>query len=128
MTNAAKLKTTCTLQLVKKEPKTSKDKFETVIIEAVDQSFSSLKNIDKQDVYSYFENAFKINKEEIPSKIEDFMDAIEQMFGIGAKLIEIRILEEIHKKIQDFMFFPNKGDVVFKEYIASLRAFLLQTS
>jgi len=127
MTNAAKRNTTCTLQLSRKKQKPTEDKFNVVIIEAVEESFSLFNNLDKEAAYLHLENAFKIKKQEIPSKIEEFSDAIEQMFGVGAKLLEIRIIEALHKRIREFMFVPKKGDVDFKEYVASLRAFLQQT-
>ena len=95
-------------------------------MEAIDESFSIFSNLEKRIVYLHLENDFKIKKQEIPFKIEDFADAIEQMLGIGAKVIEIRILEALHKRIPDLMFSPKKGDVIFKEYVASLRTFLLQ--
>ena len=95
-------------------------------MEAIDESFSSLSNLDKQEIYFHLENAFKIKKQEIPCKIEDFADALEQMFGIGAKLIEIRIIEALYQRIPDFMFYSKKGAVIFKEYVVSLRTFLLQ--
>jgi len=127
MTNAAKRNTTCTLQLSRKKQKPTEDKFNVVIIEAVEESFSLFNNLDNEAAYLHLENAFKIKKQEIPSKIEEFSDAIEQMFGVGAKLLEIRIIEALHKRIREFMFVPKKGDVDFKEYVASLRAFLQQT-
>jgi hypothetical protein len=126
MTNAANLNKTCTLQLSRKKQKPRGDNFEAAIIEAVDESLSLFGHFNKKVIYFHLENAFKIKKQEIPYKIEDFADAIEQMFGVGAKLIEIRIIEALHKRMQDFMFSPKKGDVIFKEYVASLHTFLLQ--
>jgi hypothetical protein len=126
MTNAAKRNATCTLQLRRKKQPTE-DKFHVAIIEAVEESLSSFNNLDKEAVYLHLENAFKIKKQEIPDKIADFSDAIKQMFGVGAKLIEIRIIKALHNRIREFVFFPKKGDVDFKEYLVSLRAFLQQT-
>ncbi len=77
--------------------------------EAVDESLSSLGNFSKQAIYFHLENAFKIKKQEIPCKIEDFADAIEQLFGVGAKLIELRIIEALHERTQDFVYLPKKG-------------------
>jgi hypothetical protein len=125
MTNAANLKTRYTLQLCKNKQETNEEKFKAAIIEAVDESLSSFNNLDKQSIYLHLANAFKIKKEEIPCKIKDFADAIEQMFGVGAKLIEIRIIKALHTRIPDFMFFPTKSHVDFKEYVVSLHAFLL---
>jgi hypothetical protein len=126
MTNTAKQNATCTLQLCK-NTHSSEDNFKAAIIDAVDESFLSFSTLDKEIIYLHLENTFKIKKKEIPYKFEAFADALEQMFGFGAKLIEIRIIEAIHNKFQDFVFFPKKGDVVFKEYVASLRSFLLHT-
>ena len=124
MTNATKTNTTCVLQLKQKQ---TEDEFKVAILETVDESLSSFSNLDKQVVYLHLENTFKIKKQEIPCEIEDFADAIEQMFGVGAKLVEIRIMEALHKRIPEFVFFPKKRDVGFKEYVSSLRAFMLQT-
>ena len=66
-------------------------------------------------------------KKAIPLKIEGFADAIEQMFGIASKLVEIRMIEAFHKRFPEFVFLPKKGDVDFKEYMVALRAFLLYT-
>jgi hypothetical protein len=126
MAKTANPNTTCTLQLNRKNP--NENKFEATMTEAIDESLSSFKSLNKQEIYAYLENAFKIRKQEIPRKIEDFADAINQMFGIGAKLIEIKIIEAVHKRMPEFMFTPRRGAVMFKEYVASLRTFLLQPS
>jgi len=128
MTKTTRLRTTCTLQLRKKKHKPRENSFETAIIEAVDEGFSPFGHSSKQAIYFHLENTFKITKQEIPYKIEEFADAIEQIFGAGAKLIEIRIIEALHKRIQDFVHLPKKRELVFTEYVANLRAFLrLQT-
>ena len=124
MTKTTRLSTTCTLQLRKKKHKPRENSFETAMIEAVDEGFAPFGHSSKQAIYFQLENAFKIKKQEIPCKIEEFADAIEQIFGIGAKLIEVRIIEALHEGTQDFVYFPKKGDLVFTEYVANLRAFL----
>jgi hypothetical protein len=124
MTKTAKPTSTCTLQLSRKNQKPAQTEFNTIIAETVDESLSSFCNLDKEAAYRRLEKDFKIKKQEIPSKLEEFADAIEQIFGVGAKLIEIKIILKLHKRIQGFTFFPKKGDVDFKEYAASLRAFL----
>jgi hypothetical protein len=128
MTELAKQNTICTLQLCRKKEKPTEYKFNVAMIEAVEESFSSFNNLDKEAVYLHLENVFKVKKQEIPSKIEEFSDAVDRMFGVGAKLVEIRIIEALHSKTQEFLFVPRKGDVDFKEYVADLRAFLQQTS
>jgi len=124
MTKTTRLSTTCTLQLRKKKHKPSANSFETAMIEAVDEGFSPFGDSSKQAVYFHLENTFKIKKQEIPYKIEEFAAAMEQIFGAGAKLIEIRIIEALHERNQDFVHFPKKGDLMFTEYVDNLHAFL----
>ena len=128
MTNTAKQNATCTLQLSRGNQKPTYEDFNVAIIEAVDISFSSFNNLDKKAIYLHLDRVFKIKKQEIPNQIEAFADSITQMFGVGAKLIEIKIIEALHKRIPAFVFFTEKYDVTFEEYVASLRAFSLQTS
>jgi len=124
MTYTTNLNTTCTLQLREKKQKSRETSFEATFIEAVDESFSSFGHSCKQAIYFQLENTFKIKQQEIPFKIEDFADSLEQIFGIGARLIEMKIIEVLHEKIRDFTYFPEKEDLVFTEYISSLRLFL----
>lgn len=118
--------TLCTLQL-REEQKPNEDEFKVAVIGAIDEVFSSFSNLDKEEIYFHLESAFKINKQEIPFRIKDFADAIEQIFGIGVKLIEISIIEALHKRIPNFMFTQKKGFVSLEEYATSLRTFLLQS-
>jgi hypothetical protein len=125
MTNSTEQNATCTIQLGKRQEQTHGE-FRVAIIEAIDEGFSSFCNIDKEAVYHLLESSYKITKQEIPYKIEDFTDSIEQIFGVGAKLIEIKIIEALHNKNPEFLFFPKKTDFGFKEYVASLSAFWLR--
>jgi hypothetical protein len=117
---------TCTLELDKKTQNLPTNSFETIIIEAIEDSLSAFKRFNKQVFYSHLENTYKIKKEEIPFKIEEFTDAMEQIFGAGAKLIEIRIIQALHERIHDFVFFPQKKNLGLEEYLASLRTFLIR--
>ena len=117
---------TCTLQLSGKSQK-PENEFESLLIKTIDECLSSYNTIDKKAIYSVLEKDYKIKKEEIPYKIEIFANALEQILGIGAKLVEIGIIEGLHKKFPKFMFFSKNGDICFKEYVNSLRKFLVQT-
>ena len=124
---ATKQNATFTLLLSSEKQKPPEDAFKIALIETIDESLSSIRNLDKEAVYLHLENTFKIKKHEIPCKIENFVYAIEQMFGVGAKLIEIRIIAALHKRIPEFTFLPKNSDINFNDYAASLRAFMLYT-
>lgn len=96
--------------------------FNKLVLEAVDAGLSSLGDSPKQAIYFYLEKTFKIKRSEIPKKIEEFATALEQIFGHGAKLVEIQIMKLLYEKIgQAFVYFPEKDDLLFTEYMEAAR-------
>jgi len=92
--------------------------FEKLLLEAVDESLFSLGVSSKQAIYFHLEKTFDINKQEIPYKIEEFANAVEKIFGLGAKFLEIRIMKRLYEKVGlVFKYFPERDDLVFTEYV-----------
>jgi hypothetical protein len=128
MISTINLNTPCVLQLRENKKTIGEGTFEAVMLEAVDEIFSSFGHSCKQAIYFQLNHTFKIKKHEIPFKTAEFADALEQLFGIGAKFIELQIIEKLHKKTPNFIYSPNMGDLVFAKYIASLRRFFIVTN
>ncbi len=100
--------------------------FEKLLLEAVDEGFSSLCGSSKQVIYSLLENTFNINRQDIPSKIQEFVDAIEKIFGLGAKVLEILIIKRLNEKVGGVVEYPEHEDLVFTEYVAAARQSFLK--
>jgi len=124
MTKTTTTNTTCTIQLHKKKHNQKQKNYENTLIEAIDAAFAQLGPNITKTIYFRMEKTFKIKKQELPHKIQEFTEAIEQIFGAGAKLIEIRIIKELHKRIPIFMHLPKKRKLDFIEYVTDLQAFL----
>ena len=99
-------------------------RFEKAVTEAVDESLSALGNCSKQTIYRHLENKYGIRKEEIPRKIAGFAHAVEETFGSVAKLIEIKIIKNLHSKNRSFHYATNRDELRFIEFINSLRNYL----
>lgn len=98
--------------------------FEELLLEAVDEGLSSLGDSARQVVYFYLEKRFKLDKRNIPHKIEEFVDAIERIFGVGSKFLEILIMKRIYEKVGQ-VFEYDQEDLVFIEYVdAAKQSFL----
>lgn len=94
--------------------------FEKLLLEAVDEALSSLGASSKEAIYFHLEKTFDINKLDVPHKIEEFANAIEKIFGLGAKFLEIQIIKRLYKKVGPFKYFPER-DLIFTEYVAAAR-------
>ena len=95
--------------------------FKKLLLEAVDESLSVLGDLAKKAVYSYLEENFEIKKHDIPDKIEGFTKAIEEIFGPGAKLIQIQIMKRLYQIAgRDLKYYPEKDELLFTEYVAAI--------
>lgn len=101
--------------------------FEKLLLEAVDDALSSLGDSAKQAIYFHLEKKFKIAKNEVPHRLEDFADGLEKIFGLGARFIEILIMKQLHEKIGQPLEWNESKELVFVEYVAAAKKSFLKT-
>ena len=89
----------------------------------MDQTFSKLGEPIKHTFYSFLEANYKLNKEDIPNRIQDLANALEQIFGASALLIEIDVMKNIQHKVPSFMLKIENADLTFEDYLKSLESF-----
>jgi hypothetical protein len=96
--------------------------FKELLLESIDDGLSVLGESGKQVVYYHLKENFKIKRQDIPYKIEEFTDAIERIFGAGAQILEIKIMRCLFKKggytIKKYSKLPN---LTFIEYITTAK-------
>jgi len=96
--------------------------FKKLLLEAIDETLSSLGDSSKRAIYFYLERNFSIEKQDIPNKIEEFTNAIENIFGNGAKILEIQIMKRLYKNVgRNFKYSPEKSDLFFADYTKVVR-------
>lgn len=100
--------------------------FEKLLLEAVDEALASLGDSAKQAVYFHLKNKFKITKNEIPERIEDFAEGLEKIFGVGAQFLEILIMRKLYEKIGKPLKWNQSKELIFAEYVAAARHSFLQ--
>jgi hypothetical protein len=96
--------------------------FEELLREAIDEGLSLLGESSKQVVYFHLEKTFKMNRQEIPYKIEEFIAAIERIFGTGAKILEIQIMKCLFKKVgYKLKKYSGQKSLEFTEYVEAVK-------
>jgi hypothetical protein len=73
--------------------------FDQILLEAIDEGLSGLGEAGKASIYIHLEGLFNIRKQEIPNKLNDFSNALERIFGLGARHLEILIMKNLHEKV-----------------------------
>ena len=95
--------------------------FERLLLLAVDQALSSLGESSKQAIYFYLDKSFSIEKQEIPSKIEPFKEALEEVFGVGASFLEVLIMKRLYETIGGNLQWKDSKEFTFAEYVATAK-------
>jgi hypothetical protein len=75
------------------------EKFEDILLDAIDDAFSLLGEEVKKSLYLHLAHDLLLAKQDIPDRISDFSDALERLFGIGARQLELLIMQKLHQKI-----------------------------
>ena len=75
-------------------------KFNDILLESIDKAFLTLGENSKSAIYFYLESKFAISRQDIPDRVHDFSDALEQIFGLAARQLEILIMKCLNEKIE----------------------------
>jgi hypothetical protein len=101
-------------------------KFDLMLLEAIDEAFSSLGESVKKSVYFHLENTYLVKRPQIPHEINGFSNALDKMFGLGARYLEILIMRRFYPKIKVSCDWQGPEFIIpslsFKEYIDLVRS------
>lgn len=95
--------------------------FEKFLLQAVDESLSSLGESSKQAIYYHLEKSFHIKQQEIPIKVEDFTVALEKIFGLGASFIETLIIARLNEKAEVCPKWHVSRELKLAEYVVTAK-------
>ena len=100
--------------------------FDQILLEAIDEALLSLGENVKISIYFHLDDLFKIKKQEIPFRIDDFSRALTQIFGSGAQSLEIMFMKSLHSKLKLYCKGPSRcewvaSEVTFQEYVCLMK-------
>ena len=100
--------------------------FEKLLVDAVHESLSSLGESPKQAILFHLENTFNIKKQEIPSKVASFDEALRKLFGPGDDFLESLIVKKLCEKAGSAFKGSPPQETGFIETIASIKRALVK--
>jgi hypothetical protein len=100
----------------------SQDNVRKILLEAVEEGFSSLGDSPKQAIFFHLETSFKIRKDNIPANLTEFARALEEIFGPGAFYLEKLIAKRLSEKLG--LEFEEVENWDFLEYVGNVKKHL----
>ena len=99
-------------------------KFEKLLIKSVDDSLKDTFGEPATEIiYKHLERKHSLKQEEIPKKLEVFVEGLEEFFSSGATLVEGIVLKELCSNLG--IELPNRGRSNFVDYVAKLKKLLV---
>ena len=97
----------------------TKEEFKKLLLQTIDEN---LKHIFRETathiIYQFLESKYSLKREEIPEKLETFMEGLNEFFGSGVHVIEQSILKELHVNLG--LKYKMREDYSFVDYIDDL--------
>ena len=106
---------------------TTQQKFDQLLIEAIDEVLCSLGEPVKNQLYIILENDFSITKNELPQQIEEFSNFLFRIFGSSARHLEIKFMKTLYAKISNDQLLDHHSitftdiDMTFLTYIKKMQ-------
>jgi hypothetical protein len=106
--------------------KQKKQSFNQILLSAIDESLFALGEDIKLLVYLHLDETYHMKREQIPSKIEEFSDALEKIFGVGARYLEILFMQQLYLKLKEKTKLVDSpelsvSELKFADYIKVMR-------
>jgi hypothetical protein len=97
--------------------RTQSTTFDTLLLQAIDETLNSLGKSVGQSIYFHIENKLSVARTQIPQNLKEFQDGLEKIFGEGARFIEVLIMKNLHTRIGSSLVMKNRQQLEFIEYV-----------
>ena len=95
-------------------------KFEKLLIKSVDDGLKdTFGETATEIIYKHLERTHSLKQEEIPKKLEVFIEGLEKFFSSGAVLVEGIVLEKLCSNLG--LERPSEGRPSFVDYVTKLK-------
>lgn len=86
--------------------------FNRILLDAIEEGLASLGDSPREAIFYHLEASFQLKKEDIPSNLTEFKQALEKIFGPGAPYIEKIITRQLCEKIGLQLEDPESADLL----------------
>jgi len=95
--------------------------FNRLLLGSIDEALFSLGESSRKSIYFHVEHNFELPRNEIPKNLGRFQSALEKIFGVSCRLIEILIMKSLYGKINEPLLIRNNEELEFIAYIETAR-------
>jgi len=91
------------------------------LVQAVDEALLVLGEIVRTAIYERIERSYQVKREEILEKLETFHRALQDLLGVGGKVMEKLIVRNLYRRLG--LSFENHDGWTLVDYVNHAKAF-----
>jgi hypothetical protein len=95
--------------------------FNLLLLNSIDDALLSMGESAKKSVYFHIEKNYRVEREQIPQELEQFQTALEKIFGIGARYIEILIMRNLYGRVGRPLNLGKNEQLEFIKYVEAAK-------
>jgi hypothetical protein len=100
--------------------------FNLLLLDSIDEALLSLGESAKHSIYFHIEKNFQVDRDEIPQELEHFQVALEKIFGVGARYIEILIMRSLYDKVGRPFSLGKNEQLEFIKYVKAAKQVFIE--
>ena len=93
---------------------------EETLLQAVDEALLVPGEIVRTAIYERIERSYQLRREEIPEKVETFHRALQELLGVGGKVMEKLIVRNLYRRLG--LSFENHDGWTLVDYVNHAKA------
>jgi hypothetical protein len=98
----------------------TKEEFKKLLLQTIDENLKQIfRETATHIIYQFLESKYSLKREEIPEKLETFMEGLQEFFRSGVHMIEQSILKELYMILG--LKYESREDYRFIDYIDDLQ-------
>jgi hypothetical protein len=95
--------------------------FNELLLSSIDETLSALGANSKDAIYRHLEKNFQTHKQDIPTHFDEFAAALEALFRIGSKQLEVMIIQRLHNKMKNVYGPLNLKEFTLTAYVCEAK-------
>jgi len=98
----------------------TKEEFKKLLLQTIDENLKQIfRETATHIIYQFLENNYSLKREDVPEKLETFMEGMQEFFHSGTHMIEQAILKELYSNLG--LEYKSREGYRFVDYIDDLK-------
>jgi hypothetical protein len=95
--------------------------FDELLLSSIDEALLSIGESARESIFFHVEHSYNLSKNDIPANLDQFQFALEKIFGVGSRYLEILIMKNLYRRISQRLRIEQISELEFVKYVCAAK-------